>query len=170
MRLTLVLVLVLLSLLQPGHASSDTLPCKTRNVTVQGTSMAPRIADGETITVVSGGAACAEPLARGDVLVIRTDSHPLPLIKALRGLPGDTLAVRGGSVYVNDTLLHNTEGAAYQLSAGRAAMIELYAHDFGGIIPLDTFLVLGENPAGTTDSTCFGLLPRAAIIGRVIGH
>ena len=168
MRLTL--ALMLLSLLQPGIASAAALPCKIRSVTVQGTSMAPRIADGETITVGSGGAACAEPLARGEVLVLWTDSHPLPLIKALRGLPGDTLAVRGGAVYVNDTVMRNTEGGAYQLSAGRAAMIELYAHDFGGIIPPDTFLVMGENPAGTTDSTCFGLLPRAAIIGRVVGH
>lgn len=57
---------------------------------------------------------------------------------------------------------------SYQLSPPRAAMIALYAHDDHGIIPPDSFLVMGENPAGTLDSTRFGLVARLAILGKLI--
>lgn len=158
---------LLLGLLATSGAA-EPLPCETRSVVVQGSSMSPRIRDGETIAVVSGGAHCAEPITRGEVVVLMTNSNKLPLIKALRGMPGDLLAVKDGKIMINGLAAMNTEGVVYRLPKARAAMIELYAHDYKGAIPPDTFLVMGENPAGSSDSSAFGLVAREHIIGKII--
>ncbi len=142
--------------------------CRVSNVTVSGTSMVPRYADGQQITVRSGGPHCAEPFLRGEVVVLATNSNALPLIKSLRGLPDDRFLVQADQIVVNGDVLTNSEGLLYQLSKARAAMLTLYEHDYHGVIPPDTYLVLGENPTGTLDSSRFGLISRDAIIGRVV--
>ena len=130
--------------------------------------MSPLYRDGDQIEVVSGGVACAEPLSRGEILVLRTDSNKLPLIKGLRALPGDSLAVKDGKIIINGEPTTNSQGVPYQLPKGKAAMIELYANDYKGVIPPDSYLVMGENPAGSTDSTQFGLIGSEAIIGKIV--
>lgn len=130
--------------------------------------MAPRYADGQPIVVSSGGPKCAEPFRRGEVVVLTTNSHVLPLIKSLRGLPGDVFSIQADQIVVNGSVLINSEGLPYRLSMARAAMLNLYARDYQGVIPPDTFLVMGEVPSGSTDSSQFGLIARDAIIGRAV--
>ena len=93
-----------------------------------------------------------------------------PLIKAIRGLPGETLAVKDGKIIVNGKPATNSAGEPYQLSPARAAMIELYVHDYHGVIPPDAFLVMGELTRGAADSSRFGLVGHAAMIGKVIDN
>ncbi len=104
----------------------------------------------------------------GDVVLFQSDSSRVPLIKALRGLPGDKFSVSDGKIVINGTGATNSAGEPYRLSPPHAAMIALYVHDDHGIIPPDSFLVMGENPAGSLDSSRFGLIPQSAIIGKVI--
>jgi signal peptidase I len=130
--------------------------------------MAPICCGGDQIEVVSGGVECAEPLSRGEILVLRTASNKLPLIKGLRGMPGDTLAVQDGKIIINGAAATNSEGVPYQLPKRKAAMIELYAHDYKGVIPPDSYLVMGEIPSGSTDSSQFGLIGRDVIIGKAL--
>ena len=47
-------------------------------------------------------------------------------------------------------------------------MISLYIKDYKGIIPPDTYLILGDNPFGTYDSTRFGLIDKSNIVGKVL--
>ena len=155
--------LVLLRSLPPAaHA------CETHAHHVEGNSMAPEIPDRATVTVRQGIADCFVPLHHGDIIMFRSDSFKIPLIKAVRGLPGDKFDVKDGQIIINGDPATNSAGQPYQLSPPRAAMIELYAHDFHGIIPPDLFLVMGENPAGTTDSSRFGLVPLVDVIGKVV--
>ena len=130
--------------------------------------MFPCIADEARVVVKVGPFSCLVPLTHGVVVLFRSDSMDIPLIKAVRGIPGDLLGVRDGQVIVNNAVVRNSEGQTYRLSAGRAAMIDLYAHDYGGVILPEMYLVMGEDPAGTTDSSRFGLVRRDQIIGKVI--
>ena len=130
--------------------------------------MSPRIAPGQMIEVQQGPAECLGTLKHGDVVLFHSDSSRIPLIKAIRGLPGDRFAVSNGNIFINGAPATNSAGEPYQLSPPRAAMIALYVHDDHGIIPPDSFLVMGENPAGSIDSTRFGLVTRQAILGRLI--
>ena len=142
--------------------------CVYRPITIRGTSMARHIKDGAVVTIKQGAAECIFPAAHGDAVLFQADSAHIPLIKFLRGLPGDTFSINYGQILINGHVAENSEGVAYQLSDPRAAMIGLYAHDYGGIIPPEMYLVMGENPTGTTDSSRFGLIGRDQIIGKVI--
>ena len=83
-------------------------------------------------------------------------------------MPGDKFSVSDGKIIINGAAAMNSAGEPYRLSPPRAAMIALYVHDDHGVIPPDTFLVMGENPAGSLDSSRYGLIPQSAIIGKVI--
>ena len=130
--------------------------------------MSPRIAPGQMIEVLQGPAECLGTLKHGDVVLFHSDSSRIPLIKAIRGLPGDRFEISNGKIIINGAPATNSAGEPYQLSPVRAAMIALYVHDDHGIIPPDSFLVMGENPAGTLDSTRFGLVTRQEILGKLL--
>lgn len=46
---------------------------------------------------------------RGDVVVFRNPNSGIVMIKRVAGLPGDTIAYRGGRLVINDTLIERTE-------------------------------------------------------------
>ena len=92
----------------------------------------------------------------------------LPLIKMLRGLPGDRFWISGEHLYLNGALVVNSAGEPFELTPASMTMLSIYAEDYTATIPPDTYLVLGDNREGSLDSTRFGLIARAAIIGRVI--
>lgn len=151
-----------------GIQAALTAPCSTVPTRVEGGSMSPRIAPRQMIQIVKGPPECLGTLKAGDVVLFHSDSSDVPLIKALRGLPGDKLAVKDSRILVNGKPAANSAGEPYRLSPPRAAMIGLYVHDYRGVIPPDSFLVMGENPAGSLDSSRFGLISRAAIIGKAV--
>src|ERR1700728_3713096 len=70
-------------------------------VKVEGTSMAPLLSDQERIFINKFVYRC-EPIGRGDVVVFW---YPLDksksFIKRVIGLPGETIELRGGRLYVN---------------------------------------------------------------------
>ena len=140
--------------------------CRTSTVTVEGNSMAPMIADGTNITIVSGGPQCAEPLARHAVVVVRNARHRLPLLKSLRGLPGDGFHLDGGHLFVNSAVVKNSAGQVYDFANTGFAMFAVYAQDYAATIPADTYLVLGDDAHGSLDSSQLGLVAREDIIGR----
>ncbi len=151
-----------------GIVAHVTSLCSAIHVRVEGGSMSPRIAPDQIIQVREGPAQCLAGLKHGDVVYFNSDSSRAPLIKAIRGLPGDTFAMRDGNIIINGATSTNSAGEPYQLSPPKAAMIELYANDYHGVIPHDFFLVMGENPAGSIDSSRFGLVARQAIIGKLV--
>ncbi|MFQ5847429.1 MAG: signal peptidase I [Candidatus Methylomirabilales bacterium] len=97
------------------------------------------------------------PPERGDIIVLREDGHGSEeYVKRVIGLPGETLAIRFGHVYIN----------------GRR-LVEPYAvgptyPDLGPYrIQKDTFFVLGDNRAVSQDSRFFGAVARRNIDGKV---
>jgi signal peptidase I len=136
---------------------------------VRGSSLAPFIPDG---AAVQGrlGADCGDP-ARGDLVLFKHLGFQISLLKIVVGVPGDRFDLREDgemwSLIVNGVAALNAEGKPYQFSKGRTGMLRLFLKGTQGVIPQNAWLALGDSPSGSDDSTRFGLIPRADIIGIV---
>ncbi len=144
--------------------------CTKMRVRIAGTSMAPAIPHGSTVEAVP--VACVgRALARGDIVLFATGADPRPVIKRVVALPGDRFGVGDdGTLRVDGQAAKTLGGMPYRLEAGRRGMIALYARDYNGVIPADTFLVMGEQPGGTTDSSRIGLVHRDDLRAVATGH
>lgn len=92
---------------------------------------------------------------RGDVVVLRVSEQSDLLIKRVIGLPGDTVEIREGHVFVNGELLN--EPYLADLTGGS------YPPTY--IPPLHVF-VLGDNRGFSNDSRSFGMIPIDNILGK----
>ncbi len=112
---------------------------------------------------------CQSP-RRGDVVAYSYGGRIL--IKMLRGLPGDRFSVertaQGNQLRINGRVARNSRRKPYLWKAGETRLLELYAKQSGGVIPADAYLLLGNKAQGSLDCTRFGLVSKAALIGRVI--
>lgn len=122
-------------------------------VRVDGTSMNPTLQNGEFV-LVSRLAYKMHPPERGDIIVFRSTTDELDLIKRVIGLPGDEVRVEGGRVIVNEQVLEEPYITAPPEYSGRWRVPE--AHLF----------VLGDNRNNSSDSHAWGVLPLENVIGK----
>ena len=125
---------------------------------------------GSTITIQMGFYDCNE-VKKNDVVICSYSPQRDPAVKIVKGLPGDRLDLRKSgnawNIKVNRRRLKNRQGAAYSLDERRIKMLQLYIKDYKGKIPRDAYLILGNRPEGSFDSTRFGLVDRSSLVGRV---
>ncbi|MEI6832175.1 MAG: signal peptidase I [Candidatus Omnitrophota bacterium] len=102
---------------------------------------------------------------RGDVIVfIYPEEKKKDFIKRLVGLPGETVEIKGGSIYINDK------------PAPEPVFNQIYYYnrgDFGAegqkiTIPKDNYFVLGDNSASSKDSRYWGFVPKANLLGKAL--
>lgn len=128
----------------------------TARIRVEGNSMEPSLHDAEFVVVNRLAYRWAEP-RRGDIVVFR---FPLDLqrrfIKRIIGLPGDTIRVEAGQVYVNGQLLEEPYIAAQPRYTGQWEVGE------------QEVFVLGDNRNNSSDSQNWGMLPVEDILGKAI--
>lgn len=102
---------------------------------------------------------------RGDVIVfIYPESPKKDFIKRLVGLPGETVEIKNGTVYINDKpLLDSLFNQRYYYNRGE------FGQEGRKIkIPEDDFFVLGDNSASSQDSRYWGFVPRKNILGEAL--
>jgi len=121
---------------------------------IEGPSMQPNLNEGQYLIINKLVYRFGSP-ARGDIIVFHHPRNPSrDLIKRIIGLPGETVEVRQGQVYVDDTALMEP----YVLNRGRYSV----RYELGA----DEFFVLGDNRPNSDDSHNWGVLEEAKIVGK----
>ena len=124
---------------------------------VQGTSMSPELLDGERILVNKFLYRFGD-IERGDVVVFWYPEDPkLSFIKRIVGLPGETVEVRNGKVYVDGILIDEPYVVVDNADRRSLASQEIRPGHY---------FVLGDNRRGSNDSRSWGLVPERYIYGK----
>jgi signal peptidase I len=142
--------------LQVGVLACLTYLCLFNFSVVRGSSMAPRIHDGDRILIDHFSYLFAG-VQRGDIVVLKYPLDPtVDYIKRVIGLPGDEVVLDQGRVWVNGELIDEP----YVDAPDRMARLSTHvkpAH----------FFVLGDNRRRSCDSREFGLVPQDYVRGKV---
>lgn len=131
--------------------------------TVSGYSMAPLLMNGATVRITN---VPSLQIGRGDIIVFRVGEKTL--VKKVVGLPGDSLDIHScnienligrNCVYINEQVALSASSEPYTLQLEQGRFLSMYAGKLNG------YLVLGA--VNSYDSSKFGPVPPASIIGRV---
>jgi signal peptidase I len=138
---------------------------------VRGTSLTGLIEPGSIVRIVVDYYRTHEPRI-GDVVAYNYAGNDVPVIKVVKGKPGDSFHLKqDGSVwriYINESVVTTSDGTPYAMDARQHRMLSLYERDYGGVVPPEAYLIMGNLPRGTTDSSRFGLVSRQDFVGKVL--
>jgi signal peptidase I len=128
-------------------------------VKVEGTSMAPLLSDQERI-FINKFVYRFEPIQRGDVVVFWYPlDHSKSFIKRVVGLPGETVQIRQGAVYVDGKVVPEPYVPPQYEDLS----------DFGPkLVPPDSYFVMGDHRISSNDSRVFGAVASRYIYGRAV--
>jgi signal peptidase I len=97
-------------------------------------------------------------VGRGDIVVFQPPAElnsTVPFVKRVVGLPGDTLEIKNGQVFVNGEPFFVAGAAVPRYSYGPVT------------VPADSVFVLGDNRNNSVDSHVWGFLQERSILGEV---
>ena len=141
---TIILAIVLYFLI-------DTVVARVR---VENISMLPTLQPGEFILVDKISYRFKE-MKHGDIIVFHYPQNPREdYIKRLIGLPGDTVQIQEGSVFVNGV----------KLIEGYLSAPPMYDGEW--IVPENALFVLGDNRNQSSDSHSWGYVPAENLVGK----
>ena len=133
-------------------------------VVVEGTSMLPQLHDGERLLVnklvyykfqsISWG-----HIERGDIVVFWYPNDPdKSYVKRVIGLPGETVEIRNGRVFVDDKELNEDYlDKEYNQTLPSTPRKKVEEHHY---------FVMGDNRDNSSDSRYWGLVPEKYIYGK----
>jgi signal peptidase I len=124
-------------------------------IRVESISMQPTLYEGDFVIVNRVAYTLGTP-HRGDVIIFHYPPDPgrEPYIKRVIGLPGDTVRVQGGEVYINDVPIREPYIKAPP------------AYENVWQVPEDSLFVLGDNRNNSSDSHSWGMVPLKNVIGK----
>jgi signal peptidase I len=134
-------------------------------VKVEGTSMLPRLHDGERIfvnkLVYYDEYGWAPKIDRGDIVVFWFPDDPKKsYIKRVIGLPGDTVEVHNGLVRLNGKDLQETY-LDPRLNLTTRTQAPVYVRP-------NYYFVMGDNRDNSSDSRIWGLVPKKYVYGKAL--
>lgn len=135
-----------------------------RNFRVVGTSMVDNLHDGQYLIIDKltynpfvSNVVGVGGLQRGDVIVFEPPNRPdEDYVKRIIGLPGETVEITNGQVFINGQLL----AEPFQPNPGSYTMANPV------VVPEGQVFVLGDNRNNSNDSHNWGTLPIENIVGR----
>lgn len=130
-------------------------------VKVEGTSMMPALSDQERIFINKFVYRYGfGEIHRGDMVVFWFPGDPSKsYIKRVIGLPGDTVEIRDGVVFVNGQRLQED----YVPQEYRDTVSRPFA-----TVPPDQYYVLGDHRSSSNDSRAWGPVERSYIYGKAV--
>jgi signal peptidase I len=134
-------------------------------VKVEGTSMLPRLHDGERIFVNKliyyDEYSWAPKVDRGDIVVFWFPDDPSKsYIKRVVGLPGDTIEMRDGTVSVNGIQI-DERYLDPRLNVSPKSQTPVYVRP-------NYYFVMGDNRDNSSDSRSWGLVPKKYVYGKAL--
>jgi len=152
------------------NGNLDCVTQRQENI-VQGTSLSGAIEEGNTVTILHNYYKCNK-IERDDIVAYEYSSQSDPIIKFIKAIPGDSFSLiqdEGGNynIKVNNNILKTTGGQPYSLSENKSKMLQLFEKNYNGLVPENSYLLLGNKYNGSVDSTQFGLIDQSGIIGKV---
>lgn len=128
-------------------------------------SMRPTLIESDRVLVNKFLYRFKEP-QRGDVIVFR---YPVDgkkdFIKRLAGLPGETLAIKQGKLFINGKVLEESFKMRKFYYYNREDW-DYGSEDRAIKIPEDSYFTLGDNSAQSSDSRNWGFVPKKNLIGK----
>lgn len=122
---------------------------------VLGSSMNPNLEDGQRIMVDKALYRIRDP-HRGEVIVFQPpNGREVDFIKRVIGLPGDTVEIKDGLVFINGYAINEP----YIKAQPTYTMAEKE-------VPAGEYFVLGDNRNNSNDSHSWGTVPQDNIIGK----
>lgn len=122
---------------------------------IAGTSMDPNFAESQFLLVNKLAYLMDEP-THGDVIIFHhPDGSGVDVIKRVIGLPGDTVEIRQGQVFINN--LPTNEPYAVLPASYDASPV---------LVGTGTLYVLGDNRADSADSHTWGVLSQTNLVGK----
>lgn len=129
---------------------------------VQGNSMLPNFHDQEYLLTDKISYKIGEP-KRGDVVIFKAPKNEeYDYIKRIIGLPGESVGLLGGKIYLNGIPLKENYLPSELATNGESFLKE------GQTVPVapDNYFVLGDNRPHSSDSRDWGPVPKQNIIGK----
>lgn len=127
---------------------------------VEGSSMDPTFKDGDYLIVDQISYNFEKP-ERGDVIILKYPSNPKRfLIKRVIGLPGETVVIKNGKVYIRKN------GEEFRLEENYVVYGKIDNLEFN--LKDKEYFVMGDNRAGSSDSRAWGTLPEENVVGKPI--
>ena len=136
-----------------------------RPFTVSGASMYPTLHNGDRMVLSKVG-----DIHRFDVVILKAPDENVEYIKRVIGMPGDTVEMKSGVLYINGKIVEqpfiNTEALAKQTVFIDDFTLESLTGE--SKVPEGKYFVLGDNRGVSKDSRMIGFIDRSAIEGKAV--
>ncbi len=160
-------------------------PSRIRSFQIPSESMVPNLLVGDRLVADGWSYWWGEP-KRGDIIVFDYPREPsIKYVKRLIGLPGDTIELKQGELYINaKPVPKRSSGQAAVEGGGRASE---YIENLDGLehtiyrtqpennenygpqtVPPGKYFMMGDNRDRSSDSRVWGFVSRKEIIGRMV--
>lgn len=126
---------------------------------IKGASMEPNFPDGEYLLTEKISYYRSDP-KRGDVIVFKPPISEDEFIKRIIGLPGDTIMILNGKIFVNNNELKEDYIKVDSYPGNFLSEGEKYE------VPEGNYFVMGDNRPHSSDSRAWGPITKKVISGK----
>lgn len=128
---------------------------------IKGSSMSPNVTNNDRF-ISNKLLYRLESPKRYDVVVLHSPTEQGDFFKRVIGLPGETIRIQSGYVYINDSLLSEPYLPTGTATEAKSFLVEGVPYT----IPQNYYIVLGDNRRYSSDSRYWGPVEEEMIIAK----